>query len=318
MRIVVTLCTRERPEMLRVCLGSLIRQQLPNDVLLSIIVVENHARDSCREIVNELAGQPNAPPVIYAHEPRLGIPIARNRTLDLALDHKPDWIAFIDDDEVVEPGWLASFAQAARTVAADVLQGPVDRADEFGESTLARHVRMTKERKRKPTGTRLKVAATNNTMMRALIASPDGWGLRFDETMRFTGGSDGEFFARATGRGAAIAWVDEAIVRENWPVERLALGWQLQRERRVAANGMSVCIRQRGLLYAIARKSPKYLGKLARACVEFPVGAALYPFSPTLGSRVILDAVRMLWSVSGCVSALFRTSPQPYLTVEGR
>lgn len=318
MRVVVTLCTRQRPRMLRDCLDSLISQRIPDDVSLAIVVVENNESEACRGIVEELAAQPGVPRLTYAHQPHIGIPIARNRALDLALKQNPDWIAFIDDDEVAYPEWIASFAHAAKMLEADVLQGPVERVDAGPDAgRVVRDIHIAADRKRRPTGTRLKVAATNNTMMRASLARADGLGLRFDESLRFTGGSDTEFFARAAKCGVVILWVDEAIVKESVPAERLTLGWQLQRERRVAANSMTLCIRQQGLLYAIGKKGPKCLGRLARVCIEFPVGVALYPFSPRLGSRVIANAVRKLWWIAGSVGAVVGVAPRPYLTVEG-
>jgi glycosyltransferase involved in cell wall biosynthesis len=94
--------------MLQDCLASLVSQQVPECVSLIIAVVENHAADACRAIVERFAARPGAWRIIYAHEPHLGIPIARNRSLDLALAEGADWIAFIDDDAVAEANWIGT------------------------------------------------------------------------------------------------------------------------------------------------------------------------------------------------------------------
>ena len=317
-RVVVTVCTRQRPRMLQSCLHSLAHQSVPDHVSFSIVVVENNESDACRTMVEKLAAQAGTPSLTYAHEPRIGIPIARNRTLDLALEQDADWIAFIDDDEVADPHWIANLMQAAQTHKADVLQGRVEWSDEgSGLGRLIRDIRESKSQARGPTGTRLDMAATNCTMMRASIARIDGWGLRFNEAMRFSGGSDSEFFSRAATRGAVICWVEEAVVQETMPVERLTLRYQLQRERRGAANNMRLHIRGRGLFSAIRRKGPKVVLRLMRACVEIPAGLALFAFSRRRGSYLMAIGCRRLSAALGIFAAFLNITLEPYRTTEG-
>lgn len=309
MRIVIALCTRHRPAMLRSCLDSLIRQDIPGGVFVSVVVIENDEVENCRGIVDEIAARSNVP-IVYALEPSIGIPIARNRSLTLALAQDPDWIAFIDDDEVAGPAWLPSFVEAARMINADVLRGPV-------QGVHASSGEATSTRKRRPTGLRLKTAATNNTMMRAHLASPEGLGLCFDEAMRLSGGSDKDFFFRAADRGATIAWVENAVVFERIPPGRLTLRWQLERENSVGANSMSIAIRQRGLIYAVGRSAPKLLGRLAGACVGLPVGGLVYLVNRRRGSEVVTSALRKLWWTVGTSGAVFKIAPQRYRSVDG-
>jgi succinoglycan biosynthesis protein ExoM len=217
--------------MLKDCLRSLMVQETPSQVRLTVVVVENDAESRCRSLVEEMARQPGAPRIVYGHEAEIGIPFARNRSLDLALEHDADWIGFIDDDEIASPDWIAKLAAAAARLDADVLQGPVEAIYPPQASRL-----LQKAAKRRPTGTRRCTAYTNNTLMRASIARKQGLGLRFDEAMRFTGGSDVEFFSRAVAHGAVIRWVDEAVVSESVPMARLTLRWQLERARRTGAN----------------------------------------------------------------------------------
>lgn len=313
MKIAVTLCTRERPIMLRSCLQSLAGLHIPDGVSVSVVVVENNETDSCRGIIEEIASQPGALPIVYVHEPRLGIPIARNRTLDIALADNPDWIAFIDDDEEADPDWIVSFVAAAGTLEADVLQGPVEWVHAEGGA-------IDKERWDRPTGSLLKTAPTNNTFMRARIARVDGMGLRFDETMRFTGGSDSDFFFRAADRGAVIRWMNDAVVRESVPAERLTLRWRTRRARQTAANNTNIYMRRKGRLNAVIRYVPKSFRRLLRAGFEFPVGIALYPFSPRHGLRITTSAACKVWWAFGSLGVALnikRLRPEPYRTIEG-
>jgi succinoglycan biosynthesis protein ExoM len=273
--------------------------------------VENDDTGNSKHIVDEIAS--TSPfPIAYALEPRLGIPIARNRTLDLALELGADWIAFIDDDEYAPPSWIALLVAAAKTLKADVVHGPVDQFSAETEELVP-----VKERKCHPTGLRLKTAATNNTLMRAHIAAPDGMGLRFNEEMRFTGGSDSHYFYLAADRGAEIRWVEDAPVVEYVPAERLTLRWRLQRERRVAANKMYTTIRRRGRAYAITRGIPKWIGRIGRGSVQLPAGALVYLVNGSRGWRMMMKAMLGFSSVVGAVGVLINVMPQPYSTVEG-
>jgi succinoglycan biosynthesis protein ExoM len=298
--------------MLKDCLRSLMVQQTPSHVRLTIVVVENDEESRCRWLVEEMARQHGAPRIVYGHEPEIGIPFARNRSLELALEHDADWIGFIDDDEIASPDWIAKLVAAAAALDADVLQGPVEAIYPPQTSHLVQ-----KAAKRRPTGSSRGTAYTNNTLMRASIARKEGLGLRFDEAMRFTGGSDVEFFSRAVAHGAVIRWVDEAVVSESVPMARLTLRWQLERARRTGANHAYLDAQRNGVARAVVNGSVICLGKIASACIELPVGLVVYPLNARLGSRIALRALRKLsWSAGNLGTAL-RIRPQPYLRVEG-
>jgi succinoglycan biosynthesis protein ExoM len=310
MKIVVTLCTRQRPIMLKDCLQSLVAQRVPDGVSLSIAVVENNETAACRHIVEEIAARPGAPRIDYKHEPRLGIPIARNRGLEMALAQGADWIGFIDDDEVADPEWISCLEAASRTLNADVLQGPVERINETGAPV--------RPRLHRETGFALETAGTNNTLMRARLVQPDGMGLRFNEERRFTGGTDIEFFGKAYQLGASIQWVDDAVVRELVPAERLTLRWRLKRARQTGSAYTRNHVLQRGRLYAFLRHMPEYLRRLGQTCVVLPLGLMLFPVVPKQGFRLISNGLRQLWWMAGSFSATFNVgAPQPYKTIEG-
>ncbi|MBA3368502.1 MAG: glycosyltransferase, partial [Geodermatophilaceae bacterium] len=95
-RVSVIICTRDRPEQLRRALTAV--QALspePDEVL----VVDNASTSSAtREVVQCYPG------VRYAHEPRPGLSVARNRGLR---ETSGEVIAFTDDDAEVRPNWLA-------------------------------------------------------------------------------------------------------------------------------------------------------------------------------------------------------------------
>jgi starch synthase len=94
--ITVAVCTRDRPELLALCLASLLAQ---NDPPEEILVVDNVPTDDRTwELAAELG-------VRYEREPCPGLDFARNRALRFACG---EVVAFVDDDVVADRHWVAS------------------------------------------------------------------------------------------------------------------------------------------------------------------------------------------------------------------
>ena len=297
--------------MLAECVASLFAQILPDGVGPTLAIVENSQRPDCQRLVAELSQ--SAPPaweVVYVHEPRLGIPIARNRALDVALDLGADWIAIIDDDETAAPDWLAKMVEATRTHTADVLQGHV----EYLYGPDAPDWLPRKTRRTRPSGTQLETAFTNNVWMKADVAKS---GLRFDEGMQFTGGSDSDFFYRVAEKGWVLCWVNDAVVSEVVCGDRLSMRWQMQRAMRVAANATASHVKRKGLTSALVRHVPRGSRRFLRGSVVGLAGLVMLPLSRTVGLRTVCRGLCDVWSGIGGVGAFFRMSPKPYVKVDG-
>jgi glycosyltransferase involved in cell wall biosynthesis len=86
-----------------------------------IVVADNAPEGSARDAVEAL--RPGASvPLLYVHAPRPGVATARNAALSVA---DAPLIAFIDDDEEAEAGWLAALLAAHARFGADVTFGPI-------------------------------------------------------------------------------------------------------------------------------------------------------------------------------------------------
>jgi glycosyltransferase involved in cell wall biosynthesis len=99
------ICTRNRPTMLRRCLESVRRARDAAGELsraLEIVVVDNAPPDDAT--ARTVADYPD---VRYAVEPVPGLDFARNRALAAS---RATYIAYFDDDTVVDRGWIAAFA----------------------------------------------------------------------------------------------------------------------------------------------------------------------------------------------------------------
>ncbi|MGA2837806.1 MAG: glycosyltransferase [Acidimicrobiales bacterium] len=98
----VVVCTHERPEGLDLCLQSLLDQRYPN---YGILVVDNAPdTDRARRIVERI----DSPMITYVVESRKGLSWARNKALRVIDD---GIVAWIDDDEVADPDWIAELAR---------------------------------------------------------------------------------------------------------------------------------------------------------------------------------------------------------------
>ena len=101
--ISVVVCTRDRPEQIRKCLGRLARQQYPS---YEVVVVDNApTSDALRAVVEEQAG--DGAEFRYWVEPRPGLSWARNAGIEAA---KSDIVAFLDDDDEPDEHWLSATA----------------------------------------------------------------------------------------------------------------------------------------------------------------------------------------------------------------
>jgi cellulose synthase/poly-beta-1,6-N-acetylglucosamine synthase-like glycosyltransferase len=95
----VIVCTKDRPDALDRCLAAVGQQDYRP---LDVIVVDNAGSDSA---TREIARRHGA---TYVFEPHRGLSRARNRGVSAST---ADVVAFIDDDAVPAPGWLATLAR---------------------------------------------------------------------------------------------------------------------------------------------------------------------------------------------------------------
>jgi glycosyltransferase involved in cell wall biosynthesis len=131
-RLSVIICTRDRPESVRVTLNSILGCEYPPD-RFEVIVVDNAAEgDSLVELVaTEFQGEVE---VRVRREPEPGLSHARNCGL---ADARGEIVVFADDDVLVDRNWLyllaAPFASGPRVGASsgltlpDVLETPTQR-----------------------------------------------------------------------------------------------------------------------------------------------------------------------------------------------
>lgn len=223
--VLVTVCTYGRPEPLAAFLASYAADPGTADSVL--LVVDNNPDGDARPLVE---GVRSSRTVRYVHEPRPGIAAARNRCL-AEWDVRFDALVFVDDDELVPPGWLDALVDCANTWDAAIVNGHVRTTyPEHAPAWVPRSGLF--ERGRPVTGSSDGLPATNNTLVRRSAWVRAGQP-RFDEAFSRSGGSDTMFFwTLVHGHGVRFVWSAEAYVTEPLPDSRMSLRWAWRRHRR--------------------------------------------------------------------------------------
>lgn len=119
MSLSVAICTYNRAERLPHLVAALRAQDCP--VPFEILVVDNNSNDRTPEVLAELAAA--GAPLRWVRETRQGITFARNRAIEECLES--EFMAFIDDDELPNPGWLRSAWHALEREGAECVGGRI-------------------------------------------------------------------------------------------------------------------------------------------------------------------------------------------------
>ncbi|MGV1916196.1 glycosyltransferase family 2 protein [Rhizobium sp. 22-785-1] len=299
-KIVVAVLTYRRPEGISKLLDVLTRQhQNPaRPYALTVLVVDNDAAGSgwstIEPFISSGAYAPddtNGQPCLkYCVEKRQGIPFARNRALDEAPEDT-DLFCFLDDDEWPVDHWLDAMLDVREATSADCVYGPVEPV--YPEQAADYFIRAgVFERKRRKDREQINYAASNNVMFDYRLFRR--LGLRFEERMRYTGGTDFVFFNQAVRIGVRIFWADAALVYDIVPASRMKWKWVLQRQYRLG-NTFAVAEKLYG-----NRKSAAY--RFAYGAARVGLGTAMLPalaVSPRLGMRALTHLLRGAGTVSG-------------------
>jgi glycosyltransferase involved in cell wall biosynthesis len=194
-----------------------------------LLVVDNDPEGSAAAAAQAMAARALVP-IRYVHEPRPGISHARNTGVEHAAGR---YLAFLDDDEVVEPDWLAHFLAVLKKFGADAAVGPVlPRFPADGPPIDAYRRRVYTRDARLPTGTPLLRWNIGNSIFdkARCFAGPEP----FLPKLGRTGGEDTLFMRQLTRHGRKLIWCGEAIAWESVPADRLEADYLLRRAFRGA------------------------------------------------------------------------------------
>jgi glycosyltransferase involved in cell wall biosynthesis len=212
--ISVCICTYRRPHLLWRTLAELPKQETHGRFTMTVVVADNDREQSARSVVEAFRATTSLP-VTYRVEPERNIALARNTAVASAQGH---YVAFIDDDELPTPGWLAGLLDACQAYGADGALGPVRPSFEHPPPAWLVRSRLC-ERPEHPTGAPLHWRQTRagNVLLRRQALH----GLTPPFRPIFVnGGEDQDFFRRLAARGHRFVWSNEAVVHEVVPPGR--------------------------------------------------------------------------------------------------
>lgn len=228
--VAICVATYRRPEGLARLLDSIVGLRFAPDFepRITVVIVDNDAEaNGCAPAVAAALSRLDVPVVRHV-EPKRGLAAVRNA----CLDHAPadcDFVAFVDDDEWVEPHWLAALLDKQRAVDAPIVQGPVRPSylsppPQWLAATGIYEVGPFAD------GERLNYGATGNVLIsRAALAAS---GARFHDRFNMSGGEDVDFFNQLLRAGQTIVASPKAVAYEEVPAERLTFGWAIRRRFR--------------------------------------------------------------------------------------
>lgn len=221
--VAVIVPTLRRPEGLADALASLMAQQGVAERLREIVVVDNDREPSARAVAERFQGQ--AFPVIYVHEPTVGVASARNA--GLAATNAP-LIAFLDDDEIASPGWLSALLRTQADTGVDVVFGPIQGRAPGAAEEIRPYLEVFFGRTGPEHDALLDhpFGCGNSLMVRATaLPGPAPFEVRWNQS----GGEDDALFAALEARGGRFGWSAAAWVDEVAPAHRANLGYALSR-----------------------------------------------------------------------------------------
>lgn len=268
-RVLIGVCTFRRPSLRRTLLSLAAQDVLPG-IETRLAVADNDDMPSARTLVATIAEEAGRP-IAYRHCPARNISVARNGILDLAEAEDTDLLAFLDDDEWVEPHWLASLIAALDAAGADAAFGPVravygDAAPAWMQAGGFHDMRPEVDGQGF-----VRTGHTANVLLR--LDTPALRGRRFDPGFGRSGGEDTAFFAGAKQAGAVLALAPDALAFEHVPPERTRVGWLVRRRFRMGQThgtliGSGATPARRAGLLALA--GAKTLACLAMAVPALP------------------------------------------------
>jgi glycosyltransferase involved in cell wall biosynthesis len=224
--VAVCICTYNRPAGLAALLAALDRQRLGRltDDNVEIIVVDNGIAGDAEAVWQSLARQLRFA-IGFTHEPRKGLAYARNAALSAALKPGVTHIAFVDDDELPSPEWLASLVETLERRGTDAAIGPVlpvfETPPPFWLPVMAFGDLREHDQGLVDDG-----YTCNAIVSREAV---DAMALSFDARFNDTGGEDTMFFKRMQEAGGRIAWAERAVVFAPIPKHRMRPQWLWRR-----------------------------------------------------------------------------------------
>lgn len=310
--VAVACCTFQRQEFLERTLMNLAGLEVPENIRVEVVVVDNDKDASAKSVVDKIKENESGFPfkINYFVEEKRGLSNARNRLLREVINLGASHAAIFDDDGLVDSKWLLNhISMYNEHPDGQIISGPefVHFDGEFPDFLKNNNIFVHSTTKKK--GEVRDTCSTNNSFFpMSIVTSENIW---FDPAFVFMGGEDGDFFSRASKAGYKIVFHPEAIVREIADKSRVNLKWILHRSLYNGYSGSYLKYKKKGCLL----KRLFYILKML-AVILFDL--FLLPISLLGGLTVFFNMAGLLSKNAGkLLGAIFLTPVNYYLHLNG-
>jgi len=253
-KLVVGICTCDRPNLVKLCVDSLKRVRFGEmDVEVCMVdsgnqLLEANQVSGLRDMVSTFGT------FTYIPIGPVGIAQARNEVLRFSRGCNAKALAFIDDDELAGTEWIIHHSLAMQRFDAHVTTAPVIALFPRQAGAMARYVDLHGGKRKIRPGFR-KSAATGNVLLGEKVIKMD---ITFDEKYRWSGGEDTDFFRRLHKSGIKIYKFEQRDVRELVPRSKACWGWYCT--RRISTTQQRLfSLRERRRWLTLASKVALYM-----------------------------------------------------------
>ena len=308
-------------------LDSLVRLEQPDDASLHFIFIENDDALHIGDVVADFEKRIIQGETVHSdYEPRLGIPVVRNRILDAASNIGAHYLACIDDDEVADAHWLHALYSEAQSRDLDLVGGAV-RMESFDltDLTVSQKLVYRDLRARQEKSITLSASHhasgddgvvkvfTSNMMCRLDFVCRNQ--IRFDETLRFSHGEDYDFYLQVKNAGGTTGYAPCALVQEIVHTNRLSPSYQFMLSRNAARASYNI-------RYTRNRKMVKNGGRgfVRSSCFvlwKMTLGCGRLLFSCFNGGRTFVRGLKGIAAAIGRAEGMFGAQDIHYKNTDG-
>lgn len=305
--VVIAVITCRRPEWLGRLLDGLLALKCDEDINPRILVVDNDASESSKEVVISRQ-QDEAIPVSYDVEKQQGIVFARNRCVELFHQMNGDYLVFIDDDEwPQQPDWLNRLVSAAGEFNVDVVTSHVISVGEPGTPEWA--VDLIYGKNPYKHGQFIDVFYTNNLLLSRRMT--EALTPCFDARFAMTGASDYHFALRAKQAGYQCVYIDAPVV-EEFPASRASVKWFCRRGFRSGIGYTRSHVFEESYKTALLRCVALSGVRVLRGLAKLITGVV------TNNKTTRVDGLFRLCSAAGTIAGLFGIQHEEYKVIHGK
>ena len=239
MEILVCICTYKRNNSLIDCLKTFEKAIIPTSIKIKFLIVDNTINGGAKKTLKYFSKNFKFK-IRYINEKRRGIVFARNKCLKELRNINCQFVAFFDDDGLIDKYWFVNFIKTINEKNYKILTGPqIHKKYNIGSIF---------EKRVNKDSSYVNWAATNNVIIeKQLIKSSN---IFFDHNLnKFGMGEDQLFFLKLNKLGHKIYWEKSLKVYEKLHSHRKGIRWLIERSFRLGVLGNHIDKKIYGLLF---------------------------------------------------------------------